>query len=150
MFDHPVKFALSINGSFSDIEAQVNMFANVLRHNVDIIHGHCYDILLRFVCRFVYFPTCDPAFNVSVSQHICRRGCEILTLFECPEAWKLYQDSRHILNVPQGNNGITCDNLTYANGGDVPDCTDPLDGGGYNVSFCGILKMLLFFPRLSK
>ena len=129
MFDHPVKFALSINGSFSDIEAQVDMFANVLHHNADVIHGHCYDILLRFVCRWVYFPTCDPAYNVSVSQHICRRACEILTIFECPEVWALYQQSRGILDVQQEHNSYTCSNLMYANGGDIPDCIDPLDGG---------------------
>ena len=128
-FDHPVKFALNANHSFSDTEAAVYVFVHVLRDNADVIHGHCYETLLRFICRWVYFPTCDPACNVSVSQHICRRSCEILTIFECPEAWGLYQQFRSILNVSPGDNNDICNNLMYANGGDVPDCTDPLDAG---------------------
>lgn len=136
-FDHPVKFALPTNQNFSDREAKITkFFSTVLNFHGHLeIHHHCYNILLRFVCQWVYFPTCDPAYNLPVSQHVCRRACEILTLFECPEAWTLYLELRPILDVPQGNDSSSCDNLMYANGGDIPDCTDPLDGGEFCIGY---------------
>ena len=133
-FDHPVKFALNttIGHNFSYYEEQVLKLINLLS-GVTNIHEHCAKTLLRFVCHWVFFPTCDPASDVPVKQNICRQACETLTIFECPEAWQIYVEQRHILDIPQGP-FVSCDNLMYANGGDVPDCVDPLDGGEYMCS----------------
>ena len=129
IYDHPVKFALtpSSGHNFSYYEMTANNFIREAR-KVPIIHSHCLETLKPFICRYVFFPTCDPAFSVPEEQNICRRACEILTIFVCPEAWTLYLEQIDIINVPKGIHS-TCDNLMYANGGDIPDCIDPLDGG---------------------
>ena len=134
VYDYPVKYY--VNTTLSDSTNSVNCNPGVggfveLLSNVNFIHGHCLKVLLPFVCRWALYPTCDPAFNVSTPQRVCRRACEILTLFVCPEAWMFYLQQFHVLDVPRGRNFRTCENLMYANGGDAPDCIDPLGGGKY-------------------
>ena len=134
-FDHPVKFALNTTSgyNFSYYEEQVLKFTMSSSSSVSNIHDHCLKTLERFLCRWVFFPTCDPESDVPVKQNRCRRACDILTIFECPEMWQNYVKQRDILDIPQGPS-VSCDNLMYANGGDVPDCVDPLDGGEYMCS----------------
>lgn len=121
-----MKFAINTSNG-QDLEAQVNKFVGYLSYNVTIIHSQCLEVLLPFICRWVFFPTCEPALDKPVGQRVCRRACEILT-FICPEAWRIYIEQFHILDVPKGFS-FTCANLMYADGGDVPDCIDPLGGG---------------------
>ena len=147
MYEHEVKYAVNVthSGNTSYCMTDAETFAAVL-NNFDNIHSHCSNILLPSVCRWVYFPTCDPALSVPVPQRVCRRACEILTIFVCPEAWRLYIEQYHILSVPKGSS-FTCDNLMYANGGDLPDCIDPLDGGEHKTSFIIFLKQLFMYYR---
>jgi len=92
-----------------------------------VAHKKCIEMIVPLLCRYVYV-TCDPAFNDTIYQPICRRGCDTITLFACPLLWKLYTSQRSILGL-----GIldppTCGPLDNANGGDVPDCVDTTDGG---------------------
>ena len=135
MYDHPVKYAVNVTRSSNNTSycaTDVETFAEVL-NNFDEVHSHCSNTLLPSVCRWVYFPTCDPGLNMSVPQRVCRRACEILTIFVCPEAWRHYIQLSPILTVPKGTS-FSCRYLPYANGGDLPDCIDPLDGGKYIYS----------------
>ena len=92
------------------------------------VNKQCLNVLLPFICRWV-FPPCDPAFNVSVEQTVCRRACEILTNFDCNELWLAIISQLDNLNFRAVNIPV-CDNLDRANGGNIPDCIDSLDGGG--------------------
>ena len=133
MYDHPVKYAVNVSRSNNTTYCVTGAetFVTALS-NFDFIHSHCSAALLPFVCRWAYFPTCDPALSEPTQQRVCRRDCEILTIFICPEAWRVYVEHFPILMVPRGSS-FTCENLMYANGGDVPDCIDPLDPGEYNM-----------------
>ena len=130
IFDYPVKIAVDLthdkNISTSQITALT--FYSVLT-SLLTVHKQCLDVLLPFVCRWV-FPTCDPAFNVSVEQYICRRGCEILTNFVCNEVWTTVIRQAGILDFLTANVPI-CDFLARSNGGEAPDCIDTMDGGKY-------------------
>ena len=91
------------------------------------VHKKCSELLEHFICRWL-FTTCDPAFNASVVQHICRRGCDILSTIVCPTAWNLVRSQSSNINF-MAVDPPNCDDQPVANGGDVPDCTDPTDGG---------------------
>ena len=127
MYDHPVKFAVNSSRAFniSDYQETANRFLGVL----DVLNPpkQCFNVLQRFICHWV-FATCDPAFNVSVNQHICRRGCEILSTFVCRSAWRtvIEQRSNLVFGVVDPPD---CENRDYTNGGEAPDCIDPSDGG---------------------
>ena len=92
-----------------------------------VAHKKCIEMIVPLLCRYV-FVTCDPAFNDTVYQPICRRGCDTVSLFACPIVWDLLTSQRSILQF-----GIldtpTCGPLDNANGGDAPDCVDTTDGG---------------------
>ena len=94
-------------------------------------HKKCLDIIVPFLCRWV-FSTCDPAFNVSVTQRVCSQGCQRLSTFVCSEVWYIVLQQLDILDF-----GIldppVCDNLFPSNGGDAPDCIDVIDGGSVCV-----------------
>jgi len=134
VYDHPVKYYVNTtkpdsNNTIICTPGDRNSeFAKSLS-SVDFLNDRCLDTLLPFVCRWVLYPTCDPAFNVSTPQRVCRRACEILT-FVCPEAWMIYLQQYDVLDVPRGA-FRTCENLMYANGGDAPDCIDPSGGSKY-------------------
>jgi len=127
-----VKYAIDTsNGAdISNVLMIEQQFGVLLSYSSFIIHKRCLDVLLPFICRWALFPTCDPAFDLSIKQNVCRRACEILTMFMCPEAWRAYIQQFPILNVPKGNS-LSCKNLKDANAGDIPDCIDPLNGGDY-------------------
>ena len=126
-YDHPVKFVVNTSrgANISVYQGTVNTFFGVL----DTLDPpkQCLIVLQRFICHWL-FSTCDPAFNVSVNQHICRRGCEILSTFVCREAWSTVIGQRNIIDF-----GVVdppnCMERSFANGGDAPDCIDPADGG---------------------
>lgn len=95
-----------------------------------VAHQKCLDFLLPLLCRYV-FVTCDPAYNTSVDfvyQPICRRGCDIVSLFVCPAVWQLLLHQLPNLAFGAVDTPL-CDPLENANGGDVPDCIDTTDGG---------------------
>ena len=128
-YDYPVKFALNTSRAV-DISYYQNT-ADVFHNELQALNPpkRCLELLEQFVCRWA-FATCDPAFNASVIQRVCKRGCDILSTIVCPETWEtvIAQSSNlnfMVLDPP------ACDSLPYANGGDAPDCTDPTDGGMY-------------------
>ena len=126
VFKHPVKIAVNTSDGIDTSERTAAIFYNLLTSRLSV-HKQCLTVLLPFICRWV-FPTCDPAFNVSVEQYTCRRTCEILTNFVCNEVWLIILsqlENLHFLGV----NVPVCDNLDRVNGGDVPDCIDTLEGG---------------------
>ena len=127
IYDHPVKFAINSSRA-TDISSYQNT-ADQFFTVIDDLNPprKCLELLERVLCRWT-FATCDPAFNVSVMQPICRRGCDILSTFVCPGTWDTIIDQSSNLNflVLQAPN---CDGLPNPNGGDAPDCTDPTDGG---------------------
>ena len=95
-----------------------------------IAHQKCLDFLIPLLCRYV-FVTCDPAYNTSVDfvyQPICRRGCDIVSLFVCPAVWQLLLQQLSIVEFDVVDAPL-CDPLENANGGDAPDCIDTTDGG---------------------
>ena len=110
--------------STDDFDSTVALLQHVL---VGVAHQKCLELIVPLLCRYVYV-TCDPAFNDTIYQPICRRGCDVVSLFTCPKVWQLLTTQRGILNF-----GIidspTCEPLTDANGGDAPDCIDTTDGG---------------------
>ena len=111
--------------SVANYEQTVGLFQNVLNN---IAHQKCLELLLPLLCRYVYV-TCDPAFNDTVFQPICRHACNVVSLFTCPRVWQLMTSQLSILNF-----GIldppSCEPpLRNANGGDAPDCIDTTDGG---------------------
>ena len=125
-FDHPVKIAVNTSNSIETSELTAEIFYNLLKSRL-AVHEHCLNVLLPFICRWV-FPTCDPAYNISVEQYTCRRTCEILTNFVCNEVWLFILSQLEILHF--GSVGVpVCDDLDRVNGGDVPDCFDTLQGG---------------------
>ena len=129
MYDHPVKFVVNTSRApnISSYQATADRFLRVL--NVLNVNKQCFDVLQRFICHWV-FATCDPAFNVSVNQHICRRGCEILSTFVCQSAWAIVIEQRNIVDFGEVN-PPDCGIRSYTNGGEAPDCIDPSDGGKY-------------------
>ena len=129
IFDHPVKIAVNTThaGNISKSQSTALTFYYLLTSHQLTVHKQCLNVLLPFICRWV-FPTCDPAFNVSIEQYICRRSCEIFTNFVCNEVWltiisQLGNLDFFAVNIP------ICDYLEYSNGGDAPDCIDTIDGG---------------------
>ena len=128
IFDYPVKIAVDLTHAenISASQRTALVFYYLLTSQLTV-HKQCLDVLLPFVCRWV-FPTCDPAFNVSVEQYICRRGCEILTNFVCNEVWMTVIAQAGILDFLSVSVPI-CDFLERSNGGEAPDCIDTLDGG---------------------
>ena len=129
LYDYPVKIA--VNESFGEDIATIQKNADALyifaTKSIVNIYKHCINATLPMMCRGV-FPTCDPAFNVSIKQLMCRRICEVLSIFVCNELWMAAQ--RHLGNLKTFNVEFPiCDQLEYANGGDTPDCIDTLDGG---------------------
>ena len=114
------------------------------------VHKKCLDAILPFVCRGV-FQTCDPAFNVSIKQRLCRRVCETLNHFVCNEGWISLLSQLNIVNMPSLNIYSSCDVLDWANGGDIPDCIDTLDGGEQLVYSIAIaIKHVLIVWELTK
>ena len=109
-------------------QVAANVFYDILTTQVTV-HKKCLNAILPFLCRGV-FQTCDPAFNVSIRQRLCRRVCETLTNFVCNEGWINLSSQLGILDFISLNIYSSCDVLDWANGGDAPDCTDTLDGGG--------------------
>ena len=85
VFDYPVKIAVNTShgGDISTSQKTADNFHYLLTKGLPV-HKQCLNELLPFICRWV-FPPCDPAFNVSVEQYVCRRSCEILTNFVCNE-----------------------------------------------------------------
>ena len=107
-----------------------------------VAHQKCLDVITPLLCRYI-FVTCDPAYNTSVDyvyQPICRRGCDIVSLFVCPTVWQLFLTQ--LTNLEFGVlDPPLCDPLENANGGDAPDCIDTTDGGKsiekyLNCQFC--------------
>ena len=133
IFDYPVKIAVDLTHgeNISASQRTALIFYGLLTSHLTV-HKQCLDVLLPFVCRWV-FPTCDPAFNVSVEQYICRRGCEILTNFVCNEVWMTVIAQAGILDFLSVSVPI-CDFLERSNGGEAPDCIDTLDGGECIIS----------------
>ena len=117
----------------SDYTATANVLGVILNQ---IAHQKCLDVILPLLCRYV-FVTCDPAYNTSVHQvyqPICRHGCDVVSLFVCPDAWRLL--ITQLSNLEFGTlDPPLCDPLGNANGGDVPDCIDTTDGGKYVTKF---------------
>lgn len=115
----------------SDYTTTANVLGQILNQ---IAHKKCLDLITPLLCRYV-FVTCDPAYNTSIHQvyqPICRRGCDVISLFACPMVWRLLLTQLSnlqfgVLDAP------LCDPLDDANGGDVPDCIDTTDGGKFNV-----------------
>ena len=127
IFDHPVQIALNTSVGIPATERTAATFYGILTSGFLPVHKHCLNVLLPFICRWV-FPTCDPGYNVSVEQFTCRRTCEILTNFVCNEVWLAIILQLENLNF--GGVGVpVCDTLERANGGGVPDCIDTLEGG---------------------
>ena len=124
--DHPVKIAVNTSDGIETSQLTAGIFNNLLTSQLSV-HKHCLDELLPFICRWV-FPTCDPAYNISVEQYTCRRTCEIFTNFVCNEVWLIILSQLDILHF-YGVSVPVCDNLDRVNGGDVPDCIDTLQGG---------------------
>ena len=131
VFDHPVKIAVrrSDPEDITHNQLAASIFYEILTNQVVTVHKKCLDAALPFICRGV-FQTCDPAFNVSIRQRLCRRVCETLTTFVCNEGWINLSTQLSNLNFPSLNIFSSCNVLEWANGGDSPDCTDMLDGGG--------------------
>ena len=125
-FEHPVKIATNTTNGIATNEFTSAVFYTLLTSRL-AVHKQCLNALLPFICRWV-FPTCDPAYNVSVQQYTCRRTCEIFTNFVCNEVWLFVLSQIGILDF--GTVGVpVCDTLDRANGGDLPDCFDTLQGG---------------------
>lgn len=127
LYDHPVKFAVNTSRAtdISSYQETADLFFTI----IDTLDPSrkCLELLERVMCRWV-FATCDPAFNVSVLQQICRRGCDILSTIVCPDIWDTVIDQASNINF-MVLNAPACDDLPDPNGGDAPDCTDPTDGG---------------------
>ncbi len=102
--------------------------------NLQRISEQCLNVLTPFLCRYA-FPTCDPAFgyDTPTPQAICRRDCEIVRDFYCPEVWQ--ELLRNLSAVPDGGAGILpdCGLLSDADGGTAPMCVSILDGGVYET-----------------
>ena len=128
VYDHPVQLSLNTSSQTSNIsfnQRTADLYLGILRM-LDP-HKKCSDVLKAFICHWV-FATCDPAYNVSVNQQICRRGCEILSTIVCPETWNIVITQQSILDF-RGLGPPNCSDQLYSNGGEVPDCIDPTDGG---------------------
>ena len=90
---------------------------------------HCINAAIPLLCRYS-IPTCDPAFDIPVYQPICRRDCEIVRDFICPEPWQIMLQLLRLVNfgvIDQPD----CEPLSDSNAGDAPTCISTLDGGGY-------------------
>ena len=121
-YDHPVTFAVNTSryGNISTYQNIFRTYYNFLLSDALSVNKKCLDALIPFLCRSIFI-TCDPAFNQSVEQRICRRACETISTFVCPEVTTVV--------MKQNFSALKCDGLMYANGGDAPDCIDSLDGG---------------------
>ena len=129
VYDYPVKVAVneSFEGGIASIQKNADAVYIFITTSGANVNKHCTNATLPIMCRGI-FSTCDPAFNVSIKQFICRRICEVLSIFVCNELWMATQ--RHLGNLKTFNVEFPiCDQLEYANGGDTPDCIDTLDGG---------------------
>jgi len=126
-----VKIAVNTSraSSFQTYQSVADTIMKILYelHDTQRIHKHCLNALIPFLCHAL-FSTCDPAFNISVNQLTCQQGCEILRTFLCPELWRIVTDQNQILNFEVVDSPL-CNTGKYSNGGDVPDCIDPMDGG---------------------
>ena len=128
IYDHPVKIAVNKSSEGDIVGAQKIADALYIFMTSEAnVHKHCINAMLPMMCRGV-FSTCDPAFNVSIKQLMCRRICEVLSIFVCNEVWMAVQ--RHLSNLEILSTDFPiCEQLEYANGGNAPDCVDTLDGG---------------------
>ena len=129
VYDYPVKIAVneSFEGDIASIQKNADAFYIFLTKARANGNKHCINAMLPIMCRAI-FSTCDPAFNVSIKQIMCRRICEVLSIFVCNELWMAIH--RNLGNLKALNVEYPiCDQLEYANGGDTPDCIDTLDGG---------------------
>lgn len=129
MYDHPVKYAVNVSnhGSILAYQNSFTVFHEFLMSDLLNVHQQCLDALISFLCHWIFI-TCDPAFNVSVEQNVCRRACETLTMFVCPEVANIVLEQANFLVLAPPR----CDSLIDANAGDVPDCINSLDGGKYH------------------
>jgi len=130
MYDHPVQ--LAVNTSSQNIslnQGTADIFLRILQ-SLDS-HKQCSNVLKAFICHWV-FATCDPAYNVSVHQQICQRGCDILSTIVCPDTWNRVITQRSILNF-RGFQPPDCSDQLFSNGGEAPDCIDPTDGGKHDI-----------------
>ena len=128
-YDHAVKIAVNTSrtGNISVYQMSSTKFNNFLMNDSLNANQRCLDALVPFVCRWV-FRTCDPAFDKPVEQSICRRACETLTVFVCPEILRVILEQASIIDF-MVLSPPKCDGLINVNGGDAPDCIDSLDGG---------------------
>ena len=135
-FNHPVTFAVNTS-RYRNISTYQDTFTTYynffLSSDALSVNKRCLDALIPFLCRSVFI-TCDPAFNQSVEQRMCRRACETVTKFVCPEVTTVV--------MKQNSSALRCDDLMNANGGDAPDCIDPLDGG-WSIFLCIVYKKVL-------
>ena len=125
-FDHPVKIAINTSLGIETMERTADLFYTLLTSQLNV-NKQCLNVLLPYICRWV-FSTCDPAYNTSVEQQTCRRTCEIFTNFVCNEVWLIVISQLGNLNFLSADVPV-CDELVRANGGDIPDCIDTLQGG---------------------
>ena len=128
-YDHPVTIAVNMSRAENiSVYQTASTILNNFIMNVSLnASQQCLAKLVPFVCRWA-FTTCDPAFDRPVEQSICRRACETLTAFVCPEISRVILEQANISDFTVLS-PLKCDGLIDANGGDAPDCIDTLDGG---------------------
>jgi len=119
---------ISSHGSVSAYQNSSTLFYDFLNNDLSNVRQQCLNALIPFLCHLMFI-TCDPAFNASVQQNICRQTWESLTTFMCPEVTNILEQASNInslvLSVPRH------DSLMDANGDDAPDCISSSDGGKY-------------------
>ena len=133
--------------NFSDYEASATVLYDLLTNRLPT-HQKCLDIIIPFLCRWV-FSTCDPAFNVPVVQRVCLQGCLQLSTFECGRLWVLVLQQLSILDFGILDTPV-CDNLSPSNGGDAPDCIDSIDGGNdYYYGACSQIVSFCYYSVMT-
>ena len=109
---------------------------------------YCQVAAIPLLCRYT-FPTCDPAFDIPVYQPICRRDCEIVRDFICPEPWQIMLQLLSLLDfgvIDQPD----CGPLRYASAGNAPMCISTLDGGGQSCVLHATAVCTIFASLQSK